>query len=190
MKRFSISALALAAFVTMSLPVQAQTLETIGEIRMTFQGEETLFHTLGFSHENGEVETTATVELNRPGVFGGINSLSLSGTTGEGGGGATFHMLHHFDDHPQQGTTGIFSIDSSITYAPNGTKPPFWGQVAGASNVALTFELYEFDGSTGHAKGSFTGRLCQQVDLDGAPDPSLCEEVTGSFDTLLSAGES
>lgn len=172
-------------------PVHAQSVEPIGEIRLTFQGEEIQFHTLHVIRATGDEETTATVgPLSRSHANGLVQVLSLTGSTGADSSGGVVMLTHYFDETPQAGTSGVFANDSSVSYFPDQRSTPFWVEPPdGNTNFSISFDRYEFDGARGHASGSFTGRVCLQDDRAAESDGSICEDVTGSFDTPITAGE-
>lgn len=42
-----------------------------------------------------------------------------------------------------------------------------------------------FDDSSGHATGSFSGKLCLVPKLYETPDPNDCKLISGTFDTEI-----
>lgn len=180
----------IVASLAAAAPAHAQSVEPIGEIRLTFQGEEILFHTLHVIRAPGDEEKTATVDpLSRSFANGLVQVLSLVGSTSPDSAGGVVMLTHYFDDNPEAGTSGVFANDASVSYFPDQRSTPFWVEPPdGNTNFSISFDRYEFDGARGHASGSFTGRVCRQDDRADEADGSICEDVTGSFDTPISAG--
>ena len=119
-----------------------------------------------------------------------VQVLSLVGATATDSSGGVVMLTHYFDESPEVGTSGVFANDSFVSYFPDQRSTPFWVEPPDGNNAfSISFDRYEFDGTRGHASGSFAGRVCRQDDRAAESDGSICEDVTGSFDTPITAGE-
>lgn len=181
-KRILSALLALAAG-----PAFAQGFEPIGEIHVTFQGEELVFE-MQAAEIDGETMSSATV-----GTLGGspgmplVNTLQITGVRAvDGRTAGTLFLTRSFDEHPHDGTASIIWQNDSVSYAPNLSTPPMWEMNPDQrSNVTYEVDSYYFDGETGTIQARFSGEMCR-VDQPGyEADPTDCHEISGSFETRL-----
>lgn len=176
-----------ALLVLMAGPAFAQSFEPIGEIRVTFQGEELVFETQA-AEIDGQTMSSATV-----GTMGGspglplVNTLQITGVRAvDGRTAGTLFLTRSFDEHPHDGTASIIWQNDSVSYAPNHSTPPMWEMNPDQrSNFTYEVDSYYFDGETGMIQARFTGEMCR-VDRPGyEADPADCHEISGSFETQL-----
>lgn len=176
-----------ALLVVMAGPAFAQGFEPIGEIRVTFHGEELVFETQA-AEIDGETMSSATV-----GTLGGspglplVNVLQITGAlVVDGRTVGTLHLTQNFDEHPQDDTNAAIWQSASVSYFPNRSTPPMWEMnPEQRSNVTYEVDSYYFDGETGMIQARFSGEICR-VDQPGyEADPTDCHEISGSFETQL-----
>lgn len=176
-----------ALLVLMAGPAFAQGFEPIGEIRVTFQGEEMVFETQA-AEIDGQTMSSATV-----GTLGGspglplVNTLQITGVRAvDGRTAGTLFLTRSFDEHPHDGTASIIWQNDSVSYAPNLSTPPMWEMNPDqSSNVTYEVDSYYFDGETGTIQARFSGEMCRVDQLGYEADPTDCHEISGSFEPLL-----
>lgn len=176
-----------ALLVLIAQPVLAQGFEPIGEIHVSFQGEDLVFETQA-AEIDGQTMSTVTV-----GTLGGspglplVNTLQITGVRlVDGREAGTLFLTQNFDEHPQDGTSAVIWRSASVSYVPNHSTPPMWEMGPDQrSNVSYEVDSYYFDGETGTIAARFTGQLCRVDRLGDEADPADCHEISGSFETLL-----
>ncbi len=101
---------------------------------------------------------------------------------------------------PRFTTTDVISVSGSwfggyqegkpltgveILFLPDGMRNPFYTTDQVGGEPTITLDVFEIDGETGRASGSFSGRLCLVSELYETPDMDDCIDVSGVFETAL-----
>ncbi|WP_283177251.1 hypothetical protein [Gemmobacter sp. 24YEA27] len=148
-----------------------------GWIRLESDGESHEFMTVSFLFDTVRVGTASVAD----GAQTGNESIvAVSGGQEPDGGGPFFHLAFGW---PGEGAEPV--LKPEITWYPAGQQPPFFASLL-ASPPEVTVTRYAFDGQAGAISGSFSGRVCSVTDWDQEePDPALCRDITGAFETKL-----
>lgn len=151
--------------------------EGVGTINANFGGEQREWHIISVTR-GSETIITAGYRDHRM-----LPTLSLQG-------------------HPEPSftVTDVLSISGSwfggyseskpiseveIIFMPNGMSKPFYTSDQVPGDPVITLERFEKGDETGHASGTFSGKVCLVPELYAEPDLNDCKEISGNFDTPL-----
>lgn len=177
-KTFAAGAILLASLGA----AHAQGYDKSGSVSMEFAGKASAFHTLTYTYDTAAQSTASVGDLDLPGMKG-AQMLLITGAQNADSTGSSLHLALGFKNHPSDGEKVALVDQPDVTFYEGKQEPPYWASVPGATTIRFT--RYEFDGKAGHASGTFSTRLCQVKEWDAEPDPKLCHEVSGAFDTPL-----
>lgn len=178
----------LIAAVLLAAPAAAQEdevpgLQSDGFIRFEVEGQDYSYQTVSFLFDTVRVGSGAV----QPGNTSYGDILGIGGFENADGSGNSFHLSIGYQGTPAA-TGRAPSLDPPVlTWFPGGVEQPFWASLLEeVAQPQITFTRFEFDGESGHASGSFAGRICRVENLEAIePDPGNCQEVSGSFDSAL-----
>ena len=151
--------------------------EEVGQINANFDGEERKWFIISIERGDKKALSASLSNLKR------LPTLALQGHT-----------------QPRYSSTDALSIDIAwfgaydpakapasveIIFMPKGMSNPFYTSDQVAEKPTVTIDKLEFDDNSGHATGSFSGKVCLVPKLYETPDPNDCKLISGTFDTEI-----